>query len=238
MFWFMEGTCLLPTFLVIWSSSTFIVSYLIALFKHDVDIIFPYISDTGAKPPESCIFGLMTIITVFAGIATMFARYKFVEELIENSVGVSPNLNKAAFWIGNLSCLGMCLVATFQETTITVVHDIGAVLFFVTGVLYTILQSIISYMAYPCGCSLALCRIRTAIAAIAFLAALPTFICAFFVTQTKLHRTTEDKDYIYHLVSAVFEWIMAFSFIFYFFTYIQEFQKFNLKLRIEFVDYS
>ena len=43
MFWFTQGLCFLPVFLVIWSSSTFIVSYIIALFRRDVDIIFPYI---------------------------------------------------------------------------------------------------------------------------------------------------------------------------------------------------
>lgn len=43
MWWFQQGLCFLPVFLVVWSSSTFIVSYLIALFRHDVDVIFPYI---------------------------------------------------------------------------------------------------------------------------------------------------------------------------------------------------
>ncbi|XP_045070336.1 DNA damage-regulated autophagy modulator protein 1-like [Coregonus clupeaformis] len=173
MFWFMEGICFLPTFLVIWSSSTFIVSYLIALFEHDVDVIFPYISEIGAKPPESCIFGLMTVITAFAGMATMYARYKFVEKLNEKAGGVPPALNQAAFWIGMLSCLGICFVATFQETTIIQMHDAGALLFFISGVLYTILQSIISYKAYPYGCSLALCHTRTGMATIAFLAVSP-----------------------------------------------------------------
>ncbi|CAB1345967.1 unnamed protein product [Coregonus sp. 'balchen'] len=146
------------------------------------------------------------------GMATMYARYKFVEKLNEKAGGVPPALNQAAFWIGMLSCLGMCFVVTFQ--------------------------SIISYKAYPYGCSLALCHTRTGIATIAFLAVSPTVICAVFVTQTTLHRKTEDEDYVFHLVSAVSEWIVAFSFIFFFFTYIHDFKKFTLKLRTEFVDYS
>lgn len=48
------------------------------------------------------------------GMATMYARYKFVEKLNETAGGVPPALNQAAFWIGMLSCLGMCFVATFQ----------------------------------------------------------------------------------------------------------------------------
>uniref|UniRef100_A0A0E9QEK4 Uncharacterized protein n=1 Tax=Anguilla anguilla TaxID=7936 RepID=A0A0E9QEK4_ANGAN len=39
----MEGTCFLPTFLVIWSSSTFQISYIIAVLDGHVDAIFPYI---------------------------------------------------------------------------------------------------------------------------------------------------------------------------------------------------
>ncbi|XP_067110939.1 DNA damage-regulated autophagy modulator protein 1 [Osmerus mordax] len=238
MLWFMEGMCFWPSFLVISSSSTFIVSYVIALFKRDVDVLFPYISDTGANPPESCIFGLMTAITSFTGMVTMYARYKFVEKLNERTNGVSPCLNKTALWIGMLSCLGMSFVATFQETTVTVVHDAGALLFFVCGVVYTILQSVISYCAHPYGCSTTLFYTRVAIATIAFLAAFPTIICAGFVTQTSLHRNTGDKDFVFHLVSAASEWIVAFSFVFFFFTYIQDFKMFTLKIRTEFVEYS
>lgn len=43
MFWFTQGLCFLPAFLVVWSSCTFIVSYLIAIYRDDVDVIFPYI---------------------------------------------------------------------------------------------------------------------------------------------------------------------------------------------------
>lgn len=43
MYWFMQGLCSLPAFLVIWSSCTFIIPYLIAIFRRDVDVLFPYI---------------------------------------------------------------------------------------------------------------------------------------------------------------------------------------------------
>ncbi|KAM4614787.1 DNA damage-regulated autophagy modulator protein 1 [Polymixia lowei] len=238
MFWFMQGMCFLPAFLVIWSSSTFVVNYIIALFRKDVDLIFPYISDIGANPPESCIFGLMTSIAAFTGMATIYARYKFVEKLNEETRLVRPSLNTVSFWTGILACLGMSFVATFQETTVTSVHDAGALLFFITGVLYTILQSAISYRAYPYGSSLAVCHVRTFIATIASLAVFPTIVCAYYVKQTTLHRNTEDKDYVFHLVSAVNEWIVAFSFVCFFLTYIHDFKLFTLQVKTEFVEYS
>ncbi|XP_028254948.1 DNA damage-regulated autophagy modulator protein 1 [Parambassis ranga] len=233
MFWFMQGLCFLPVFLVIWSSCTFIVSYLIALFRHDVDVIFPYISDTGANPPESCIFGLMTFISACAGTATIYARYKFVEKLNEDTRVVKPKLNKAALTLGILSCFGMCVVATFQETAVTVVHDIGAFMFFFCGILYIILQSVISFQAHPYGSSICLCRWRAIIGAIAVAAFFPTVICAYFVKQTVLHRHTDDKDYPFHVASAVCEWVVAFSFVCFFLTYIDDFKLFTLRVETE-----
>ncbi|KAF7658199.1 hypothetical protein LDENG_00015950 [Lucifuga dentata] len=226
MFWFMQGLCFLPVFLVIWSSSTFIISYLIAVFKHDVPVVFPFISDTATNPPESCIFGLMTFISACTGILTIYARYKFVEKLSGETSMVSPHLNKAAFWIGMASCLGMCVVATFQETAVREVHDVGALLFFLSGVLYLILQSVISFHTYPYGSFTTVCYARVMIATIAFLAFFPTVICYFL-----------GKDNAFYLASPVSEWIVAFSFICFFLTYIDDFKLFTLQLKIEFEEY-
>ncbi|XP_067283388.1 DNA damage-regulated autophagy modulator protein 1 [Pseudorasbora parva] len=237
MIWFMEGMCFLPTFLVIWSSSTFIISYIIALFRRDVDVVLPYISDTGATPPESCVFGFMSTITAFAAFATMYAEYKFVERVHERTGAVSPVLNKASFAVGIISCVGMCLVATFQETTVVAVHDLGALLFFIFGVIYTIIQSVISYRAHPYGSSKWMCHFRAFFAVVAFLAVFPTIFCAVSVGTSKTHWDTDDKDYTLHLVSAACEWITAFSFVFFFLTYIQEFQQFTLKLTVNLIEY-
>lgn len=236
MFWFTQGLCFLPAFLVVWSSCTFIVSYIIALFRGDVDIIFPYISDTGANPPESCIFGLMTFISSCAGTATIYARYKYVEKLSEQNSLVKPCLNKATLWLGIIACFGMCIVATFQETTVTIVHDIGAFLFFTSGVVYIILQCVISFQSAPYGSSICWCRIRVLVAFIAAAAFVPTVICAFFVKQTTLHRHTYDKDYRFHIASAVCEWVVAFSFVCFFLTYIDDFKTFKLEVRTEYED--
>uniref|UniRef100_A0A3Q2Z4P9 DNA-damage regulated autophagy modulator 1 n=1 Tax=Hippocampus comes TaxID=109280 RepID=A0A3Q2Z4P9_HIPCM len=231
MWWFEQGWCFLPVFLVVWSSSTFIVSYVVALFRRDVDVLFPYISDTGANPPESCIFGMMTFDSACAGMATIYSRFKFVEKLCEETRAVNPRLNKTALALGMLSCLGNCVVATFQETAVTTVHDIGALLFFLTGVLYILLQTAISYHAFPYGSSLAVCRARLAVAVLASLAIFPTVICAFFVKQKDLHRDAGSKDYPFHVASAVCEWIVAFSFVCFFLTYIDDFKVSLTSLR-------
>ncbi|PWA26153.1 hypothetical protein CCH79_00015240, partial [Gambusia affinis] len=212
MFWFRQGLCFLPAFLVVWSSCTFVVSYIIALFRGDVDIIFPYISDTGANPPESCIFGLMTFISSCAGTATIYARYKYVEKLTEQNSLVKPGLNKAALGFGFAACFGMCIVATFQETAVTPVHDLGALVFFISGVVYIILQSVISFQASPHESSICVRRFRLFFAIVASAAFFPSIL-----------------DYRFYITSAVCEWIVAFSFICFFLTYINDFKTFKLQ---------
>lgn len=231
MFWFMEGTCFLPTFLVIWSSSTFLISYIIAVLEGHVDAIFPYISDTGARPPESGVFSLMTTITAFASVATMFARFKYVQKLQEDT-NARPWLNLVAFCCGLVSCLGMCIVGTFQVTLMPYTHDVGAVVFFIFGVAYTALQSVISYLTHPYGSSMAVCHVRALVSALAVLAAFPMIVCAALV-PSKLDWDAHDKGYVIHIVSAVFEWVVTFCFVLFFLSYIREFQRFRLTLTTE-----
>ncbi|XP_066561575.1 DNA damage-regulated autophagy modulator protein 1 isoform X2 [Amia ocellicauda] len=224
MFWLMEGMCFLPTFLVIWSSCSFIVSYIISLFEHHVPPVFPYISDTGTHTPESGIFSIMIVISAFLGVATMYTRYKFVEKLNEATHTVNPRLNHITFYVGLIGCMGMCVVASFQETVITSVHDIGALIAFLFGVIYILLQSIVSYMSVPHGSSLPLCRVRMVISIISVVAVFPMIICAIYVNHSDPHWESYKEEDPYRMASAVCEWIVAFGFIFYFLTYIKEFQ--------------
>lgn len=57
---------------------------------------------------------LISKINCFPAFATMYAEYKFVERVHERTGAVSPRLNKVSFAFGIISCVGMCLVATFQ----------------------------------------------------------------------------------------------------------------------------
>lgn len=58
----------------------------------------------------------------------------------------------------------------------TVVHDIGAMLFFLPGITYTILQAVISYQAYPVGCSIGVLWARLGFAIVATLAFFPSIL--------------------------------------------------------------
>lgn len=63
-----------PVFLVLYLPVSFIITYSIAVGYGHVEAGFPYISDTGTLPPESCVFGqLLNIGAVFAAF-TMYVR--------------------------------------------------------------------------------------------------------------------------------------------------------------------
>ncbi|XP_043943684.1 DNA damage-regulated autophagy modulator protein 1 [Protopterus annectens] len=232
--WFMEGMCYLPTALVIWSSAAFIISYVIAVLTRDVEPFFPYISDTGTTPPESGVFGLMVFISAALGAATMYTKYKLLEKQNEPAQLISSKFNIFALIVGLFGCLGMAIVAAFQETAVPKVHDIGALMAFFCGVLHIFLQSIISYKMHV---NRALSHTRMAISFIAVIAFIIMLVCAgCSKLEIRVHWVITDKNYVIHAVSAVCEWLVAFSFVFFFFTYIREFQTFRLTVLTEIYD--
>ncbi|XP_028934775.1 DNA damage-regulated autophagy modulator protein 1 isoform X1 [Ornithorhynchus anatinus] len=232
----LQGVAFLPFLLVTWSSAAFIISYVIAVLEGHVNPFLPYISDTGTTPPESGIFGFMINISAFLGkqsAATMYTRFKIVKKQSETSHFISPVFNIVSFGLGLVGCIGMCIVANFQELAVPVVHDGGALLAFVCGVIYTLLQSIISYKSCPRWNSVTMSRIRMVISAVSCAAVVPMIAFASLISITKLEWNPDEKDYKNHLGSAICEWTVAFGFIFYFLTFIPDFQDVTVKATLE-----
>ncbi|XP_025939745.1 DNA damage-regulated autophagy modulator protein 1 isoform X5 [Apteryx rowi] len=180
---FMPGVAFVPALLVTWSSAAFIIPYVVAVLGGHVDPLVPYISDTGTKPPESGIFGFMINISSLLGVATMYIRYLIIEKQNESSHFISSSFNILSLSIGLMGCVGMGIVATFQELSVPSVHDIGALVAFGSVIVF-----------------------------------------ASQISMTKIHWIPSEKDYVYHFVSAICEWIVAFGFILFFFTFIRDFQ--------------
>ncbi|XP_075456750.1 DNA damage-regulated autophagy modulator protein 1 isoform X3 [Ascaphus truei] len=235
--WNFQGMAYMPSILVIWSSASFIVPYLISVLNGHVVPFVPYISDTGANPPESGVFGFMISVSAVLGAATMYTRYKIVEKQNDTFRFINNSFNILSLAIGLLGCIGMGIVATFQELAVPIVHDVGALITFICGVMYIFCQSLISYKSCPEWNSIGTCRIRMTISVVSIMAVFPMFVCASFViTKLKLHWTPEDQGYPYHLSSAICEWIVAFGFISYFLTFIKDFQGVSLRILTEIKD--
>lgn len=57
-----------------------------------------------------------------------------------------------------------------------IVHDCGALLFFLCGILYIVLQCFISYYEYPVVCSKHVFRVRVSLAMLAVVAFIPSIL--------------------------------------------------------------
>lgn len=71
----------------------------------------------------------------------MYIRHRQVGFAIESTqIRLSKRWNTAAMVVGTMGCLGMSLVANFQETSIVAVHGLGAMLAFGIGSAYFIIE--------------------------------------------------------------------------------------------------
>ncbi|XP_075065370.1 DNA damage-regulated autophagy modulator protein 1 isoform X2 [Mixophyes fleayi] len=231
--WNMENATLLPCILVIWASAAFIVSYIFALLEGHVVPFVPYISDTGTCIPESGLFGFMISVTAMLGAATMYARYKIIEEQTSRGTFLCKWFNLISLLIGILGCIGMGIVASFQETSVTKVHDAGALIAFIGGVIYIFLQSIISYKSCPQWNKKRTCHIRMTISVISMIALFPMIVFAFLDGMGKYKCELGVEPSPYHQASAVCEWVVAFGFVTFFLTYIRDFQGVTLRISTE-----
>ncbi|CAE1157558.1 DRAM2 [Acanthosepion pharaonis] len=227
---------LFPIVVFIAAPVFFLITYAIAVaFKH-VDPGFPYISDTGTYPPESCVFGqLLNILALLIGM-TLYIRYRQVDEMYKNS-GRRHLIffNKFAFGIGLLAAMGVSIVANFQESNVLIGHVVGAVLAFALGTLgYGWLQTIISYRTRLPGSSHTLCHFRLSLClfgSVLFLVGIIASDSSFkkkkFITSAK-HWKPTDEGYAEHLVATISEWLLAILNVAYLLTFLPEFKLFSM----------
>lgn len=238
-YWFQRGMAFLPFSLIIWTYITFSLSYILAVSRGDVDAVFPYISDTGARKPESCIFGQMLNISSCIALATLYVRYKqicgYIDDVrIENTTLVDK-LNKVGMVLAVLICLGMSLVANFQETSVVVIHFVGAMMTFGLGTVYEFIQAFITHKMHPeiNGKGIFIARLVIAIlSGIFFILVSVTSGLVKVVdadNNVQLHWKPTDPGYNIHLTSTISEWLLAATFLSFFFTFLKEFQFITIR---------
>ncbi|XP_071957239.1 DNA damage-regulated autophagy modulator protein 2-like [Antedon mediterranea] len=239
--WFCIGLGWLPILVGIFMGMSIFIPYAISVSLGHVNAGFPYISDTGTYIPESCIFGQLLNMTAALAFATMYVRYKQVEETTKDSVIPSGGRwNRLSLVLGSCAALGMSLVANFQELNVITVHLIGATGCFGLGTLYCFVQTSVSYRTHPHFCTQTTYRVRGILSVIALAAFISTMVFASLANAKwdadLPDKTKWDKDhagYTEHVVSTVSEWILAFAFLSFFFTFIREFQKVDLEAQLK-----
>lgn len=250
----------LPVFLTSFALIAFVTAYGMAVKEGYLNALFPYISDAGGRPPQSCIFGQFLNIAAVIGSLSIYIHYKHIKEFNITDMPQIIRFNTVSLWIGFLACLGMSIVANFQVYNSLVTHMIGAAMVFGLGMVYCWLQCVISYKMRYMGMSSSLsCYTRFILSLAVTLFFITTFIGASIATNeltksqskhsthgnataTAVPPTTtmyehkwkeSDPGYDAHLTSTFSEWFMAICFLLFFMTYFREFQKIQVRIQVE-----
>ncbi|KYN07461.1 DNA damage-regulated autophagy modulator protein 2, partial [Cyphomyrmex costatus] len=227
----------LPIAVFVSLPTVFISTYVIAVLLGHVEAGFPYISDTATYAPESSIFSqAVNLITILMGSA-IYIRYSQIKECISSDNSPTDSLlakwNYWALIFGLMSTAGLSIVANFQETSVIVVHLIGAFLCFGGGTAYFWSQAVCSFCLYPSGCSLRVAQLRTALSifcTVCFIVIVITGVLAHLAYKgtnpQKWHK--EDGGWELHVVSTITEWLCAIAFCTYILTFTEEFKDIRI----------
>ncbi|XP_051021563.1 DNA damage-regulated autophagy modulator protein 2 isoform X2 [Acomys russatus] len=156
----------------------------------------------------------MLNIAAVLGMATIYVRYKQVQALNPEETLI------------------------IKKSTLFVVHECGGVLAFSMGSLYTLVQTVLSYLMQPKIHSKQVFWVRLLLTIWCGVSALTMLISSSifyssglsFDEVQKLHWKPGDKCYVVHLISTSAEWSLSFSFFGFFLSYIRDFQKITLRV--------
>ncbi|CAL8106864.1 unnamed protein product [Calicophoron daubneyi] len=209
----------------------FAITYAMSTSANDVSILFPYISDTGTLVPESCVFAQLLNICACLGGLCGYCWYGHQVYRIETLDCTKPHSKFARLTLGFgfVAALGISIVANFQETTVNVVHLIGALMTFGFGTVYCACVSHASrvYLGAPRWLWI-LRSILSFIDAVCFVITI-AFIYLAGVTHHPPEKWDPDEPgYLFHSISVSCEWFMAACFIAFFFTMIYELRDYTL----------
>lgn len=225
----------LPVVLALFIPISFFITYWIAVTQNHVSTVWPYISDTGTTAPENCVFGELLNIATGLLCVCVFIKHKqcTLFNTLRLSSKVSPCLNNTGLAFGLLACLGLSLVANFQETHVIVVHFFGFFMVCIFGNLYFIMQTWFTYTVKYGPKFLLWTRVCLSLAMIVFtvttMAPLKGAMDHFNGDNPRMWKP-EHGGYALHLISSFSEWFLVFSYCGFISTFYWEFQNVNVKL--------
>lgn len=168
---------------------------------------------------------------------TIYIRYKQIEKYSREVLSLESTkilkINYSTLVIGIISCLGLTVVANFQEINLRPIHLSGAIVCFSSGLLYCILQTWMSYKMHPLVNTRAVAHYRLVLTCIMFC----SFVIALVLGPIAISRfhgpdrsrwRPEDGGYFLHMIAAINEWITAFCLNFFLLSYTGEMLKISV----------
>lgn len=237
------GIELIIIFLAVFQSLGFIITYIVSVNDNHVTPGFPYISDTGGKPPESCIFALVCSISGIIGFVIVYIRFQHVHQYYKSKV---QWLNIISVVVGALSVLGILIVGAFQDNTVPIAHLGGAMMVFGFGNAYMWIQTVLSYRIYHANLTRHISSIVIVTRLVISIICTFLFIATICFAQTASHFLKhnenkhggtfiwheDDGGFPFHLASTITEWGLGIGFLLYFVTFHPDFVKIDVSVSI------
>lgn len=232
----------LPMTLGVVFATGMVICFCVAVIRGDVSPYIPFISETGGKFPEAGLFSMFLYFSSTIGLSSMVVRFLIVDELNRSTDKAIDILNRASLIIGFLALMGMVVVAAYPMTSVVLAHMIGANVLFLGGCIYAGLQTALSFRMTPYYNGKAICYIRLTITiftviSLVIMTILASFGQSAWGSEDHSHwtggKTPKDEGFSLLLVSAIAEWSMAILYVAFYFTFVREFSKVNIHLRIQ-----
>ncbi|CAH8470641.1 unnamed protein product [Schistosoma bovis] len=136
-----SAICLLHVLILV----CILTTYLISIHRGHVNAELPFISSTGAYPPESCIFGEGLNLAAFISLICSFFWYLIALERTK-FMGIHQPKCVLNFMLllSLVASIGLTLVGNFQQVNVELIHDIGAGMAFFGTTIYIILCALVS----------------------------------------------------------------------------------------------
>ncbi|VDD93045.1 unnamed protein product [Enterobius vermicularis] len=220
------------------------VTYIVSVWRGDVDPVFPYISASADNRPESCVFGMLLNLCSGLSVLIIYMRYSLIVELNRGSDLLLQNANILGLIAGVLGAVGMFGVANFQETSVVMIHLVFAFICFGSGCVYMLLQSFITLHMYPLYSNRRIGYIRSSIALISVLLFI-TSVTFGVLASAEFHKVYPDlptprpwsrriyePGYNLHCFSAIAEWLLSISNTVFFVSFSRDFEKIVVEFRV------
>jgi len=223
------------------SSLTFVAVVAIGVANGHVSD-WPHISDIASRPPESCIFAFSINLCSVLIACLVYVRFKEVQAHYRiNWVRRQLRaVNKVGLYVGWVSTLAFSVAATFQVSSVKVVHFVGALTGFGLGIVYLWFQVFASYHLKGIAHGKTVLVVRTVLA---FLATYSLVIAIVAAELASCHGDTDSScssnalwvrkviahpSQSLHIVSSLHEWFLVAVFNAFYLTFVKEFKNVTL----------
>ncbi|CAH8828582.1 unnamed protein product [Trichobilharzia szidati] len=218
-------------------STTFLLTYYISVYRGHVNAELPFISSTGAYPPESCIFAEGLNLAAFLSSLCAFFWYLIALDRTKFMGIHQPTcLLKFMTILSLIAGIGLTMVGNFQQVNVELVHDIGAAMAFYGTTLYIFLCAYVSSRYLKTHWCIWILRlllgVGSAIATVLFT------VCHLFSRihfkgsqeESLTYRHPKQGGHSYYLCSTGAEWFAGLFNILFFTTWAYEFSNYALQM--------